>query len=85
MSIDEALAAPRLAPTADGLQLETSPEIGWSPDVVAALSAMGMDITTQDRDGAFGRAHAVMWDAEAGVWVGGADPDWEGSARGPIN
>jgi len=85
MSLDQALAAPRVAPADEGLQLETSPGIGWSAEVVSALQELGMEITTQERSGAFGRAHAVRWHAEAGVWVGGADPDWEGSARGPSN
>jgi gamma-glutamyltranspeptidase/glutathione hydrolase len=83
LPLDQALAAPRVAPTVDGLQLETSPGIGWAPEVVEALRGLGMEIDTQERDGAFGRAHAVYWDAPAGQWVGGADPDWEGSARGP--
>jgi gamma-glutamyltranspeptidase/glutathione hydrolase len=85
MSLEDGLAAARVAPEEEGFQLETSPGIGWSPDVVTALEEQGWTVSTQDRSGAFGRVHAVRWDAQAGQWVGGADPDWEGSADGPGN
>ncbi len=84
MSLEDALAAPRLYAREDGeVELEMTPGIAWSQDVVDGLEAMGLEVSLQERAGAFGRVHAIMWDAEAGVWIGGADPDWEGSADGP--
>jgi gamma-glutamyltranspeptidase/glutathione hydrolase len=84
MGLDEALAAPRVYGRGEGqVELEMTPGIAWSQEVVDGLEAMGLEVTLQERAGAFGRVHAIQWDAEAGVWVGAADPDWEGSADGP--
>lgn len=84
MSLEDALAAPRLYARDEGeVDLEMTPGIAWSQDVVDGLESMGLEVSLQERAGAFGRVHAIMWDAEAGVWIGGADPDWEGSADGP--
>jgi len=80
----QAVAAPRVGAGRGGeVTLETHPGAGWSPDVVEGLRALGLGVRTLERPASFGRIHGVHYDAEAGVWVGVADPDWEGTALGP--
>lgn len=94
LSLPEALAAARLHPmqgslnspgSESGFQMETSPEIGWSPDVIAELRKLGFAVQEVPRAGAFGRIHGMSWDAATSSWTGAADPDWEGSAAAPRN
>ena len=94
LSLPEALAAARLHPmqgslnspgSESGFQMETSPEIGWSPDVLAELRQLGFAVQEVPRTGAFGRIHGMSWDAATSSWTGAADPDWEGSAAAPRN
>ena len=94
LSLPEALAAARLHPmqgslnspgSESGFQMETSPEIGWSADVLAELRQLGFVVQEVPRAGAFGRIHGMSWDAATSSWTGAADPDWEGSAAAPRN
>ena len=94
LSLPEALAAARLHPmqgslnspgSESGFQMETSPEIGWSADVLAELRQLGFAVQEVPRAGAFGRIHGMSWDAATSSWTGAADPDWEGSAAAPRN
>ena len=94
LSLPEALAAARLhpmqgsltAPGAEsGFQLETSPDIGWSPEAIAELRELGFAVQEVPRAGAFGRIHGISYDAASRTWTGAADPDWEGSAAAPRN
>lgn len=84
MSLPQALAAPRVHMNENGsLNAETSPDIGWTPEQLGDMRALGLDVTETGRAGAFSRVHAVLYDPDTGLWHGGADPDWEGTARGP--
>ena len=84
MDLPSALGQPRVAGGfGGGFNAETSPGIGWTDQEVAEMRALGIDVNPQPRDGAFGRVHGIQFDAESGTWVGAADPDWEGTARGP--
>jgi hypothetical protein len=47
------------------------------------MRALGLEINATPRAGAFGRVHGIQYDAVTQTWTGAADPDWEGSARGP--
>ena len=47
------------------------------------MRALGLDINEQPRTGAFGRIHGIQFDPETRTLIGAADPDWEGTARGP--
>lgn len=94
LPLPEALAAARLHPmqgslnspgSESGFQMETSPEIGWSPDVIAELRQLGFAVQEVPRAGAFGRIHGMSYDAATSSWTGAADPDWEGSAAAPRN
>jgi gamma-glutamyltranspeptidase/glutathione hydrolase len=85
MDLPRALAEPRVAGGfgGDGLNAETSPGIGWTPAELDQMRALGIDINPVVRSGAFGRVHGIQFDRDTGTWIGAADPDWEGSARGP--
>lgn len=83
MTLADALAAPRVYMSGDRLEAETSPGIGWTPAEVAEMRALGLEVRENPRVGAFSRVHAVRFDPTTNTWVGGADPDWEGSAQAP--
>ena len=88
LELPTALAAPRVHPGMgpDGLAgfaVEADPEDGWSEASVEDFRELGFDITATPRAGAFGRIHGLQYDAAAGVWIGAADPDWEGAAVAP--
>ncbi len=85
MELPHALAEPRVAGGAGGgFNAETSPGIGWTSNEIAQMEALGLDVTPQPRTGAFGRIHGIQYDPATGTFIGAADPDWEGTARGPM-
>ena len=85
MSLPEALAEPRVAGGFGGaFNAETSPDIGWTDGELDQMRALGLDVREQERSGAFGRIHGIQFDPETNTWIGAADPDWEGVARGPV-
>ena len=85
MDLPHALAEPRVAGGfGGGLNAETSPGIGWTEEEIAQMEALGLDINEQPRTGAFGRIHGIQYDPDTRTFIGGADPDWEGTARGPM-
>ncbi len=84
MSLPEALAEPRVAGGRGGaFNAETSPGIGWTLAELDEMRALGIQINATPRSGAFGRVHGIQYDEATQTWIGAADPDWEGSARGP--
>jgi gamma-glutamyltranspeptidase / glutathione hydrolase len=83
MELPQALAAPRVFMSGGVLEAETSPGIGWAPAQVAEMEALGLEVRANPGVGSFARVHAVQFDPESLTWIGGADPDWEGSAQGP--
>jgi len=84
MSLPEALAEPRVAGGGDGaFNAETSAGIGWTSDELDEMRALGIEVNPTPRSGAFGRVHGIQYDESTQTWIGAADPDWEGSARGP--
>ena len=83
MELPQALAAPRVFMSGGVLEAETSPGIGWTHAQVAEMEALGLEVRASPGVGSFARVHAVQFDPESLTWIGGADPDWEGSAQGP--
>ena len=95
MSLADALAAPRVVPSFGSQADEGDPDapreidveiatgLGFDDAVIESLRAMGYEVDATDRQGAFGRIHAVRWHADTGVWEAAADPDWEGAAAVP--
>jgi gamma-glutamyltranspeptidase/glutathione hydrolase len=84
MALPEALEAPRAVGGVYGpLRVETSPMIGWTESELAEMRALGLEVQEVERPGSFGRVHGIQRDGATGLWMGAADPDWEGVARGP--
>ncbi|MDX2410386.1 MAG: gamma-glutamyltransferase, partial [Woeseiaceae bacterium] len=65
---------------AEKMNLEMTPERGWSIAVAEALKTAGFEVMSIDLHAAFGRVHLVARIGDA--WQGVADPDWEGTAMG---
>ncbi|HKJ01223.1 MAG TPA: gamma-glutamyltransferase [Longimicrobiales bacterium] len=83
MTLSDALAAPRVYMSGSTLEAETSPGTGWTPGEVAEMRALGLEVRENPGVGSFSRVHAIQYDASSNTWIGGADPDWEGSAQAP--
>jgi gamma-glutamyltranspeptidase / glutathione hydrolase len=83
MDLPRALAAPRVYMGGGTLEAETTPGTGWTHEQVAEMRALGLEVRENLGVGSFARVHAVQFDAASNAWIGGADPDWEGSAQGP--
>lgn len=83
LALPQALAAPRVYMGGSTLEAETSPGTGWTPVQVAEMRALGLEVRESPGVGSFSRVHAIQYDAATNTWIGGADPDWEGSAQGP--
>ncbi len=94
MELPQALLEPRVAPDRAGaerrysprfLSAETSPDIGWTFHELSQMRDLGLNISEISRSGSFGRIHGIQYDPDTGTFIGAADPDWEGSARGPTS
>ena len=83
MTLADALAAPRVYMSGSRLEAETTPGSGWTAADVQEMRALGLEVRENPGVGAFSRVHAIQFDAATRTWVGGADPDWEGSAQAP--
>ena len=83
MPLPKALAAPRVYMGGGTLEAETSPFTGWTPEQVAEMRALGLEVRENPGVGSFSRVHAIQYDPATNTWTAGADPDWEGSAQGP--
>lgn len=77
MSLDEALAAPRVFADDEKTLLELHPGTDWSQETLRALKVTGLQLESIPGPARFGRVHAVQY--RKGKWIGAADPDWEGA------
>jgi gamma-glutamyltranspeptidase/glutathione hydrolase len=87
---DKAVALPRVHPErvtsesgerttlGDTVNLEMTPERGWSQAIADSLAMTGFDVLPVEDHAAFGRVHLVT--ERDGAWHGVADLDWEGTA-----
>ncbi|HSG46872.1 MAG TPA: hypothetical protein VLA43_03545, partial [Longimicrobiales bacterium] len=50
---------------------------------VSEMRALGLEVRENPGVGSFSRVHAIQYDPTTHTWIGGADPDWEGSAQAP--
>jgi len=80
MSVEEAVAAPRLHPLGSS-ELRVEGAL-WPTSDRDALSALGFTVSTAAATW-FGRVHAVDFDPMSGDFTGAADPRRDGSAAGP--
>lgn len=81
MSLDQALAAPRVHPSNDGVLIERHDSLAWNSEDLEFLRNNGFIIEEVKEKFRFGRVHAVLFNGNE--WEGAADPDGEGSAAGP--
>ena len=83
MQLLDALYAPRVHPTKEGLIVEMPDSLAWHQDDFKFLRDNGFILEVQNQPFSFGRVHVVM--KKGDKWVGAADPDGEGAAAGPDN
>lgn len=82
MSPEQALAAARVYQMPDRLLLEDHPGVYWrDTDAPSALKATGLRTEMVRSRAQFGRVH-ILYRLADGSWVGVADPDWGGTAKG---
>jgi len=82
LPLEAALAAPRLHPTPDRIEVEVRAGAAWGDADVEALRGLGFTVRPRGDAPWFARVNAIAWDAETGDWVGVADPRWDGAAGG---
>jgi len=82
LNLYDALGAPRIHPSAEGIFIETHEGLEWSPEDFDFLKANGFLIEEVPNQARFGRVHAVRYHEIEKEWEGAADPDWEGTAKG---
>ena len=84
MDLREALAAGRVY-ASDSMLVETHLGSSWTKAEIDQFEGWGFPVKEIDRQGSFGRVHAIYYNAETSTWQGVADPDWEGTAGAPKN
>ncbi|TVR63110.1 MAG: hypothetical protein EA422_10150 [Gemmatimonadales bacterium] len=81
LSLEAAVAEPRMHPLdEDEMRVEEGPISTWSAAEWDELEGMDLQVAPSP-SGYFGRVHAVGWDGS--LFLGVAEPRWEGSAAGP--
>ncbi|MEN8248313.1 MAG: gamma-glutamyltransferase family protein [Bacteroidota bacterium] len=80
-SLIDALEAPRVHPSKEGILIEIHDSLAWSDEDLKFLEDNGFLIKKQNQPFRFGRVHAIM--KKGDEWIGAADPDGEGTAGGP--
>lgn len=82
MSPEQALAAARVYRMEDRLLLEEHPGVFWKEaNTPAAIRASGLRVERVKTRAQFGRVHMLLRLTD-GSWIGAADPDWGGTAKG---
>lgn len=70
MSLEQAMAEPRLHPTEGKILLEMHDAISWPATVVTDLREFGVAAEARSTASYFARIHGIAWDAAAGEFVG---------------
>ncbi|WP_461488784.1 gamma-glutamyltransferase family protein [Pontibacter sp. HJ8] len=84
MSLENALAAPRVHPDMDTVIMEMHTGIAWKRSVIENMQKRGFLVKEDAEEAKFGRVHAIIFDPKKKLFTGGADPDWEGAVGAPV-
>ena len=85
MTLEQALSAGRIYQLPDRLLVENHPNVFWKDKkTMDLLRQSGIKIEEIKTTAQFGRVHAIQYGL-SGNWIGAADPDWSGTAKGLKN
>jgi gamma-glutamyltranspeptidase/glutathione hydrolase len=82
LSLPDAMAAPRLHPTATTIYMEDRAEASWLAADLADLRSFGFTIEARDSPSYFARISGIAHDQQGGIYLGVADARWTGTAKG---
>jgi len=83
MTLEQAMAQPRLHPTEGVITLEMDDATSWPVSVVNDLRQLGFTASPRSDGSYFARIHGIAWDQHTGAYVGVADHRWVGTAGVP--
>ncbi len=81
-TLEKSLMLPRVYPFRDSLWIENHKGL---EDLNASFDPEQYPVKYIDDEARFGRVHAIAFDAENNLWIGAADPDWEGTVENVTN
>ena len=85
MSLEQALSAGRVYQMPDKLLVENHKGVYWKDGkTMDKLRESGIKLEEVKSPAIFGRVHAIQYQLP-GIWIGAADPDWSGTAKGLKN
>lgn len=85
MPLEKALSAGRIYQLPDRLLVENHQNVFWKDKkTMDLLRQSGINIEEVKTPAQFGRVHAIQYQ-DPGIWIGAADPDWSGTAKGLKN
>lgn len=85
MTLEQALSAGRVYQLPDRLLVENHKNVFWKDTkTMDLLRQSGIKIEEVKTTAQFGRVHAIQYGL-SGSWIGAADPDWSGTAKGLKN
>jgi gamma-glutamyltranspeptidase/glutathione hydrolase len=83
LPLTDAMAAPRLHPTADTIYVEVRDGTAWTETDVADLRSFGFAVAPRSSPSYFARLHAIAFDPARTTYTGVADARWNGGAGAP--
>jgi gamma-glutamyltranspeptidase/glutathione hydrolase len=83
LSFSDAMAAPRLHALPARIDLEKRAPASWTGADSAALVGLGFTVRMRSDAPYFARVHGIAFDARQRVFIGVADPRWQGASAAP--
>lgn len=85
MTLEQAVSAGRVYQMPNKLLVENHKGIFWKDSkTMDQLRQSGIKMEEVKSTAQFGRVHAIQYQ-KPGIWIGAADPDWNGTAKGLKN
>ncbi len=81
MNLYSALSSGRIFPEADTVQIENHKSLNWDKDLLSSLDSINFPYKMVPSRARFGRVHAIKYDEISEIFIGAADPDWEGTVE----